>query len=280
MRTKMVLRWTAGVLLILGAGHSGASAQAAKEAPSADIQQEVAEIGPSSVSEFSCHNLGSGDSVCFSNHGNISRFKSPSAFEHIAVGYIGEGYSLCSSVGISGYDAGADESGFGTATVNQPNGVNTFPLTITRDTTDGFFRLQQTFSRDTAEKDVTVTMKLTNLSRSVISEVLLVRYFDGDIDGDISDDRYAQTTDSVWGWDDTTGHGLMLTAQSFAVPHFMAAEPFSSWDPRTGGVATHCDIGGVTTPTAPGDFVGAVIYSIDAINPGQSKTVKVLYRRF
>jgi len=49
---------------------------------------------------------------------------------------------------------------------------------------------------------------------------------------------------------------------------------------QTGGVATHCDIGGVTTPTAPGDFVGAVIYSINAINPGQSKTVKVLYRRF
>ena len=107
-----------------------------------------------------------------------------------------------------------------------------------------------------------------------------MRYFDGDIDGDFSDDRYAQTTDSVWGWEDGSGHGMMLSALSFAIPHFMAAEPFSSWDPSAGGVATHCDIGGVTTPTAAGDYVGAVIYSIEAIDPGKSKTAKVLYRRF
>jgi hypothetical protein len=64
-----------------------------------------------------------------------------------------------------------DESGFGAAIINQPNGANTFPLTITPDTTDGFFRLQQTFSRDAAEKDVTITMKLTKREQ--------VRYFRG-----------------------------------------------------------------------------------------------------
>jgi hypothetical protein len=123
-------------------------------------------------------------------------------------------------------------------------------------------------------------MKLTNVSRSPVTGVQLVRYFDGDIDGDALNDRYAQTTDSVWGWDDTVGHGLMLTALSLGIEHFMAAEPFSSWDPSRGGVGTHCDIGGLTTPVGPGDFVGALIYSLETIAAGKSKTVKVLYRRF
>jgi hypothetical protein len=51
-----------------------------------------------------------------------------------------------------------------------------FPLTIVRDTTDGVFRLPQTFSRDGAEKDLTITMKVTNLSGSTNSNVRVSRY--------------------------------------------------------------------------------------------------------
>jgi hypothetical protein len=264
------------VMSVAGQSHLFSS----RPVQTAEGVQQPADLSTNSVAQFSCHTLGSGETVCFSDHGNVSRFTSPGGFEHIALGFIGEGYALCSSTAIHGYDAGAMEGGFGRPTIVQPKGPNTFPLTITRDTTDGFFRLQQVFSRDTAEKDVTITMKLTNLTGSTVSGVQVVRYFDGDIDNGAGGDRYAQTTDSVWGWEDTGGHGLMLTALTLGTEHFMAAEPFASWNPASGGVATHCDIGGITTPTAPGDYVGAVIYSIDSILPGKSKTVKVLYRRF
>ena len=279
MSLNRFLICTVGIFLVLTQGTAEPLLKAAVKLQPDSLQQPD-NIGTNSISQFSCHNLGSGDTVCFSDHGNISKLSSPAGFEHIAAGYIGEGYALCNSDGINGYDAGQNENGFGAAAINQPNGPNTLPLTITRDTIDGVFRLQQTFALDPKEKDLTITMKLTNLSRSSVTGVQLVRYFDGDIDGDRLDDRYAQTTDSVWGWDDTNGHGLMLTALSFAIPHFMAAEPFSSWDPTSGGVATHCDIGGLTTPVGPGDFVGALIYSLETIGSGKSKTVRVLYRRF
>jgi hypothetical protein len=279
MRLTRVVVCTAAACLVFGAATSVRSTRAAADRrPAADQQATIADTD--SISLFSCHSLGGAQKVCFSEHGNVSQFTSPAGFEHIRRGYVGEGYALCNSSGINGWDAGNDEAGFGASTVSQPNGTNTLPLTITRNTTDGFFQLEQKFSRDTAEKDVTITMKLINVSRSSIDGVQLVRYFDGDIDNDNADDRYAQTTDSVWGWEDTEGHGLMLTALSFDIEHFMAAEPFSSWTPLNSGSATHCDIGGVTTPTNPGDFVGAVIYSLETIAAGKSKTVKVLYRRF
>ncbi|HEX3033904.1 MAG TPA: hypothetical protein VHT73_02070, partial [Thermodesulfobacteriota bacterium] len=158
-----------------------------------------------SMANTSCHTTlssGSGANfmkICISNHGNPVQFESPKNFEHIRLGSIGEGYVVCSNLTsvVHGYDAGFAESGFGPPTINQPNGSNTLPLTITRDTTDGVFRLKQTFSRDSNEKDVTITMTLTNISSSNRSDVILDRYFDGDIDNDFSDDIYDGGSDSV-----------------------------------------------------------------------------------
>ena len=55
-------------------------------------------------------------------------------------GAIGEGYRVCVGTGgvtKFGHDAGLQEAGFGPPTINQPNGPNPFPLTVTRNTTDG-----------------------------------------------------------------------------------------------------------------------------------------------
>jgi hypothetical protein len=246
-------------------------------------QEETFE--PFSTSCFSTHTSGSGTSrmsICISNHGNLVRFQSPGTINHMGTDSVGDGYSLCRENGafVLGYDAGFSEDGFGPPTISQPNGPNTFPLTITRNDIFGGagLRLTQTFSRDTTEKDVTITMTLTNLSAASMPDIVLVRYFDGDIGGTAGGDRWARSADSVWGWEDGSGHGLMLTALSPGVAHLTAVQTFAVWQSEA-----HQDCSGFgnsVTPTAPGNFVGRLTYLMGSFNPGQSKTVSVLYRRF
>jgi hypothetical protein len=246
-------------------------------------QEKGGAVGTQSATCFSTHTSGSGATfiqICFSNHGNLVRLESPQDFRHLnAI----EGYALCSGDPFQparAFDSGPFEAGFNASTISQPNGPNTFPLTITRPTTDGAFRLQQTFARDSAEKDVTMTMVLTNLSPAPIGSVFLTRYFDGDIDNFPGDDIYDQTLDSVWGKQSfgASGHGLMLTALTFTTPHVTDTEPFSEWK-QTNGSTCRAPSGGFGGPVE-GDLVGRLTYELGTLNAGQSKTVRVLYRRF
>jgi hypothetical protein len=82
-------------------------------------------------------------------------------------------------------------AGFGPPVIDQPNGPNTFPLTITRPTADGIFSLAQTFSWDTVEKDVSISATVTNLTATAGSGVRLVRYFDYVSDLNGGPDEYA-----------------------------------------------------------------------------------------
>jgi hypothetical protein len=239
--------------------------------------------GERRVSCFSTHTSGTGTTfmkICLSVDGNLVNFESPAGFKHLEAGDFGEGYAVCSSAGTHGYDAGFAEGGFGPAIVMQPNGPNTFPLTIIRDTLDGIFRLQQQFSRDTTEKDVTITMTLTNLSAIARSSVHLTRYFDGDIDNSVNGDYYARVADSVSAWENS-GHGLMLTALTFNVAHSAGVQTFATWNPLAegGGGAKACGAGG-TSPAFPGDFVGRVDYSLGTLAGSATRTVRVVYRRF
>jgi hypothetical protein len=217
--------------------------------------------------------------VCRSDCGNLAQFTAPDTFER--VGAVGEGYALCSDVRAHGYDVGSYHTGFGAPTISQPNGANTFPLTITRRTADGVFDLTQTFTGDSVEEDVTVTMTVKNVSGSPVPGVKLSRYFDGDVDGTLFDDRYGRTADAVWGWNEATGHGLMLAAQTLARAHTTGAEQFALWDPISGGggSAQSC-AGGSSASATPADYVGRVNYELGTIAAGASVTVKFQYRRF
>ena len=244
---------------------------------------------------FSTHTFGSGRTfmkICITEDGNLLQFESPSSQEHIFNSApVGEGYVLCSpsgAGGVHGFDSAGLESGFGDPTITQPNGANTFPLTIVRDTTDGDFRLAQTFSRDTGEHDVSITMKLTNISGSTRSLVKLHRYFNGNISNDGNADIFDKSEDSVWGRQGNNNeHGLMLTALTFGTAHNVHVEEVFEWNPSffPGGGA-HTGRGcspqnpPPSTPTNSGDFVGRVGYELGTINANKSKTVKVVYRRF
>jgi hypothetical protein len=224
--------------------------------------------------------------VKVSDHGNLLSFESPANQEAVFGGR--EGYAICSSNGstVHAHDTGDVEAGFGTPTFSQPNGAGTFPLTVTRNTTDGKFQLTQVWAKpDPVEKDVTVTMTLKNISSASINGVLLSRSGDFDV-GTASTDRGALTNDSAWLWDDSSGPdsppgGLMLTALTFGTGHITGMEPSSSWvgSTSTPGSRTHCGSDNTTTPTAAGDFSMSVLYDIETLNAGQSKIVKFEYGR-
>lgn len=218
---------------------------------------------------------------CLSDHGNILQLQSPANFRHITTK---EGYVVCGG-GTNAYDAGIAEGGWEAATaISQPGGANTLPVTITRASVDGKFQLKQTFDWNPAQKEITVTMVLKNISGASIANVRMARYFDGDLSSNLSsidptDDIYNGSDDSVLGKDNGVGaghYGIMLTNLGFAQLHAPAVEKFDDFvTTRSTCTPTEADV-----PTAPGDYTGRMTFPLGTIAAGTTKTVKVLYRRF
>jgi hypothetical protein len=220
--------------------------------------------------------------VKVSDHGNLMSFESPQG--QVATFDGQEGYAVCNSAGGAfGHDTGSVEAGFGAPTFSQPNGAGQFPLTVTRKTTDGKLQLKQVWSKpDPVEKDVTVSMTVTNLTSSPLFALELSRSGDFDV-GNSGSDRGARTTDSGWQWDDIgsadTPGGLMLTAltpNSGQISHFAQLHARNDW---TGAGRTQCLSAQLETPTSIQDLAMRMFYELGDFNAGQSKTVKVEYRR-
>jgi hypothetical protein len=211
-------------------------------------------------------------SFSVSNHGNVIAFQSPEGAEHIKVGSVYEGYAICSDAADPhGIDFGSYEAGFGAATVTQPKGPNTLPLTITRSTSDGYFSLKQAFARDTTEKSVTVTMTLKNTSGAMMTNVKLARFVDFDIDGTFGD-IFTETSQSVDAVDDF-GVGVMLLSLTKSFPVLGRVEDF------TLGAATTCATGSNVLPPFSGDGAGRLVFFLPDMKDGKSNTVKVEYIR-
>jgi hypothetical protein len=225
--------------------------------------------------------------VKISDHGNLLSFESPQGQENVFSD--AEGYAVCSDNDFSertvnGHDTGSIETGFGTPTFSQPNGTGTFPLTVTRKTTDGKFQLTQVWNKpDATEKDVTVAMTLKNISGATSNGVALSRSGDFDV-GTSSLDQGATTADSTWQWDDVGSSadssqvGTMLTALTFGTAHLSRAESRSDWV-ATGGTRTGCFARNLATPTSVQDLAMRVTYELGFFTAGQSKTVKFEYGR-
>jgi hypothetical protein len=230
--------------------------------------------------------------VKVSNHGNLISFESPAGRQAVFAGR--EGYAVCSQGGglVHGHDTGDVEEGFGAPTFAQPNGAGTFPLTVTRRTTDGTFQLTQVWNKpDAIEKDVTVAMTLKNISGAPIdNNVMLTRSGDFDI-GDSSADLGAETRDSAWVWDDETGPdrqpaGLKLAALTFGTSHAARMETTSDWmigrtSPSLPASRLGCLDLFTQTPTPEArDLAMRSFYLFEGgLAAGQSKTVKFQYGR-
>ena len=224
--------------------------------------------------------------VQVSNHGNLLSFESPAGQEALSGGE--EGYAVCSfsSAGgdvVHGHDTGPVEAGFGAPTFSQPNGSGTFPLTVTRNTTDGKFQLKQVWARpDAVEKDVTLTMTLKNTSNSASGGVVLSRSGNYDV-GTSLGDAAGRTSDSVWQWDDVNFSldappvGARMTALSFGTPHFLDVESRFNWaEEGTGSTRRVCETVSEETPAPDGfDYAMRVVYGLGNLEAGASKTVKI-----
>jgi hypothetical protein len=234
-----------------------------------------------------------GFTVCLSNHGNIVQWTTPAGVEH---SIRNDGYVLCSlPVGgifpvVHGWDAGVStEEGFGPPVINQPNGANTLPLTITRATDDGVFELEQRFARDGTEKDLTITMAVTNTSRTTRNRVQLGRYFGMSPNHQSNSPNNASTTsDSVFLWDDpdqsfvdSPVYGVMLTALSYATPHRPVVEDHDDWNPQDDGAqrAESCSPIAMEGPVIDLlDLRGRITYDLGTLRAGGGRRVQYLYR--
>jgi hypothetical protein len=241
-----------------------------------------------------CFTSGTGGTflkICITDNGNISWIESPAGYVHLQNR---EGYAVCSGgvpgngATVHGFDANIAAAGWGSPTASQPNGAGTLPLIITRKSMDGVIQLKQTFTLNAPEREVNVKMDVKNTSAGILDSVYLSRYYDGDIDGQITN-LYDRNQEAVWarGQYNNTAHGLMLNAAPAANISFRASgTEYMYWDPYGSGpqYARGCDWDNAYSP-ATGDFVGILQVDLTPptaalLNPGQTKTVTIHYRRF
>jgi len=209
-------------------------------------QQRMAQLPVAAAAATDCFatfTSGSGATAfnfCVTQNGNILSLESPAGAEHIRVGVFMEGYTICDhTLGLRYWDLGAfsPNGDFQAPIIVQPNGPNTFPLTITRTTWDFIYTLKQTFSRNVQDRSVLVTMALTNndITFTGNRSVSFWRAADFDMDGNIFN-WGAATKDSAFAWNNVAalspgGHGGALTSLSLAVPHSAGVVPFNVGDP-------------------------------------------------
>jgi hypothetical protein len=60
------------------------------------------------------------------------------------------------------------------------------------------YQLDQVFTLDQKEKDLTITMTLTNISGAMIRDVRIARAYDPDINHDFGDDLEVKSARGVW----------------------------------------------------------------------------------
>jgi hypothetical protein len=211
------------------------------------LQQRMAQApsaAPAAATDcFATFTSGSGATAfnfCVTQNGNVLSLESPAGAEHIRVGVFMEGYAICDhTLGLRYWDLGdySPNGTFSAPTITQPNGPNTLPLTITRNTWDSIYTLKQTFSRNVQDRSVLVTMALTNndITFTGNRSVSFWRAADFDVDGNIFN-WGAATSDSALAWNNVNattpaGHGGALQSLSLNVPHSAGVVQFGTGDP-------------------------------------------------
>lgn len=266
---------------------------------------------------FACGTGTTATTVGVSAHGNIVRFESPAGIEHLFGGAsTRSGYKLCYSSGgpfTAAFDFGGTEGGWGAAApVSQPNGPNTFPLEISRTTADGSVTLTRRITGNSfvgpaptggtfdtgnfngvgcdsleecgncTNRTIHVLTRLTNHTGAPLT-VRIVELADFQISATATNDRFIRTTDSVAAFEDlsdagadTASRGMLV--QTLIVPALTGVQPSGGFG--TPGVSD-CAIATVATPTAPGNFEGALSQEL-VIGPGStiSNSIRLHYRRY
>jgi len=150
---------------------------------------------------------------CVTQNGNISSFIFPAGFSQLFT----DGYGVCdlTTSAVSYYDDGDQDSGnWLNPIVSEPHGPNTFPLTITRTTSDGIWTVKQVFSRNTADAYVKVVITWTN-NTAAGKLAYFSRYVDIDADNNVTSPSlnfFDGSANAGWGYapSTNTSHGLTV----------------------------------------------------------------------
>ena len=228
-----------------------------------DKQQPSMDVG---VASTNCtYNFGLGIlRWCVSEAGNLMSLAF-GEWEHIRVGEFIEGYVVCATGAGPYYDYGSTASGWGTpALVSGPSATG---VTISRTTTDGRFTLVQAFKGDKVERDITITMTLTN-NGPALDDVRLLRHVDFDVDRDFAFNHWVKGFSAVWA---SVFHGVTLGALTLTTAHVVGiTEYFGSGNCVPSLVASPKD----------GDYGAFGRYHLGSLGAGKKKVVKFAYRLY
>lgn len=239
--------------------------------------------------------------VCISREGNIVNLESPKTREHIDAGQPLEGYRACwwkpsaagSPSGTMEIRSAVDPDPFfqdwaPAYRIDQPNGPNTFPLSIYRRTLDGSLQVKQDFARDSAERDLTITMTVTNTSGSQLQQVGLERLVSLHIDGITGDSDYVASARSVLAYNPPAVNGGvasnavaltgLTTGTSLTVGKFLGYSPLEQCGSIVLSASQPLQVQKADAVYCPDCYFAG--YGIGNLAAGASKTVKFLYRAY
>jgi hypothetical protein len=219
---------------------------------------------------FSVSNL----AWCLSSTGNLQKLNSPTGAEHIAVGQFLEGYAICiNNVPVyfdRGQSGGTAAVGFGAPVVLA--GPTSSGMTIARNTTDNRYRLEQQWSRDKNERDLTVEMTLTNLTALPVGGLRLVRIVDVDANSNTIALGYDRSARGTW---IRNVDAVSLQALTLKYPASTAITTFAVAD----GNPFPCNPPSIAPLPGSGNDVAAyVFYDLGVLAAGKKAIVKVGYQ--
>ena len=225
---------------------------------------------PSSGEEVGgCTQTGVGQAffrTCTSSVGTLTEVTSPAGATNLIQS---EGYAICSAFGVHGVETTFGSSGLGFPTIStQASNVRT--------TTDGVFRITQSFLRDALEKEIIITVTIRNMAAFAVSAVRFSRFFDVDVT-DLNDFSGA-TKESAFIWDKYSGdpgRGLELSARTYTIPSEAHIVLFDNFLPLTSGCNPGVIFGAAGTFE---DWTARVTYNIGTMAAGASKIMKFVYR--
>ena len=204
--------------------------------------------------------------TCTSSVGTLTEVKSPAGATDLIQS---EGFAICSAGGVHGVETGFGSSGLGfPSTSTQASNVRT--------TTDGIFRITQSFLRDALEKEIIITVTIRNMATFAVSAVRFSRFFDVDVT-DLNDFS-GSTKESAFIWDRYSGdpgRGLQLSARTYTIPSEAHIVLFDNFQPLTSGCNPGLASGAAGTLE---DWTARVTYNIGTMAAGASKIMKFVYR--
>ncbi len=241
--------------------------QPVPELDSGSQGEAIAEVGNCAKT----FNSGSGItrlSWCFSNDGNIVKMEHSQGIENVRIGSFIEGFCVSSNNVVHGSSLG-DIGNIGLNPAVVLLGTNKIKHT----TTDGVWRIEQTFSQNIGTKTIAVTMKLFNLSGVAQSSIFVTRAVDADMANTTANDTFVSGARSVLAAEPGSSRMVLATTNANTTNTMIypvAGPVFNAfcYDPASDGVNI----------SSNNDVSMGLLVQLGTVPAGGNTTVKFTYQ--